>query len=523
MLREFYKINVMFIFMIISVIIVEGAYANTYYVDFSSGSDTNNGISTGTPFKHCPGDASATANANRTLSAGDTVYFKGGVTYTGSISLNWSGSSDSSRIVYDGNSAGTWGVGRAILNGASPPGTVTAAFYESSARSYLTFKNFEVTAYYNGYGGGMINVVVSTHNGLVFDGNYIHETGYWENDGHSVDGAALFLPLCTSCNIKNNIIKKTGMVGIHFNGGTNSTITNNTIGEYIVWGIDLAGDYGINNNITISGNTIYDLYHHDLGYWRASSEPPHTDFIFLRGDGTDNKCPKNITIEKNYFYNNATFTNNGGTAMIYNGCIGNTTGRTDNVTIRNNVFSNPHSYSTLSSYTDATNFKIYNNTFYGGGNAIHIPGNTQVLNNAVVSDIVIHWSGSGLPIGATIDYNYYCSTNGQPFKQDGPYNQMTFALWKSNYGQDAHSTLTTNCSSMKFNNVSGYPAYSGALDLSLQSSSPLINTGTTISFFSTDRLGVARPIGSAWDIGAYESTSVTRIMIPNTPTITYLK
>jgi len=53
-----------------------------YYVDFVSGSDSNNGTSTGTPFQHCPGDSAATGSAASTaLAAGDTVVFKKGVTY----------------------------------------------------------------------------------------------------------------------------------------------------------------------------------------------------------------------------------------------------------------------------------------------------------------------------------------------------------------------------------------------------------------------------------------------------------
>ena len=42
-------------------------------------------------------------------------------------------------------------------------------------------------------------------------------------------------------------------------------------------------------------------------------------------------------------------------------------------------------------------------------------------------------------------------------------------------------------------------------DFRLQSSSPAIDTGADLSaFFTTDKDGVPRPQGSAWDIGAYE-------------------
>lgn len=87
-----------------------------YYVDFDSGSDANAGTQAA-PFKHCPGDANATGTAaSTTLSAGDTVYFKGGVRYYGEISLSWSGASGN-HITYDGNSSGSWGTGKAIMDG----------------------------------------------------------------------------------------------------------------------------------------------------------------------------------------------------------------------------------------------------------------------------------------------------------------------------------------------------------------------------------------------------------------------
>src|SRR3954468_2423673 len=89
--------------------------AANYYVDYSGGADANGGTSQNSPWMHCPGDpAAGGVAAAAALAAGDTVIFKGGVTYvfTGStgIMLNWDGAS-SSAITYDGNSAGDWGAG----------------------------------------------------------------------------------------------------------------------------------------------------------------------------------------------------------------------------------------------------------------------------------------------------------------------------------------------------------------------------------------------------------------------------
>lgn len=86
----------------------------TYYVDFDGGSDANDGLTTGTPFKHAPGDANATSNADVDLAPGDTVMFRGGVTYKGKITVNGDGTS-SKRIAYKGDG---WGGEKAIIDGS---------------------------------------------------------------------------------------------------------------------------------------------------------------------------------------------------------------------------------------------------------------------------------------------------------------------------------------------------------------------------------------------------------------------
>ena len=93
------------------------ASGTTYFVDFANGSDANTGRSPSLPWKHAPGDADASSvPANTTLGPGETVEFRGGVVYVGTVVLAWSGT-PGAPITYDGNSAGTFGTGRAILDG----------------------------------------------------------------------------------------------------------------------------------------------------------------------------------------------------------------------------------------------------------------------------------------------------------------------------------------------------------------------------------------------------------------------
>jgi len=95
------------------------ARAATYYVDYEGGSDQSDGRSIEKPFRHCPGDPGAKeAAAAAALAPGDTVIFKGGVHYRGNLTMKWAGEKGKP-ITYDGNS-GTFGKGRAVLDGADP-------------------------------------------------------------------------------------------------------------------------------------------------------------------------------------------------------------------------------------------------------------------------------------------------------------------------------------------------------------------------------------------------------------------
>lgn len=91
--------------------------AATYYVDFAGGNDSQSGTSPDGAWKHCPGDAQAKGSAaSRTLQPGDQVIFKGGVVYQGSIVAKFSGKAGEP-VIYDGNSAGTFGKGMAVISG----------------------------------------------------------------------------------------------------------------------------------------------------------------------------------------------------------------------------------------------------------------------------------------------------------------------------------------------------------------------------------------------------------------------
>ncbi|NRA37786.1 MAG: hypothetical protein HRU15_06580, partial [Planctomycetes bacterium] len=87
------------------------AHAAVYYIDYEQGDDQADGLSTKKAWKHAPGDSNAQGNAQAvTLVGGDTLLFKGGVAYRGSIEISISGA-DGKPIRLDGNSGDTFGTG----------------------------------------------------------------------------------------------------------------------------------------------------------------------------------------------------------------------------------------------------------------------------------------------------------------------------------------------------------------------------------------------------------------------------
>ena len=77
------------------------------------------------------------------------------------------------------------------------------------------------------------------------------------------------------------------------------------------------------------------------------------------------------------------------------------------------------------------------------------------------------------------------------------------------------------CGTLFTANVTGDPLFIDPVstrNFRLQSTSPAINAGTTISTLFTDLDGVSRPQGTAYDMGAYEFVSGTVAVRPNPPT-----
>jgi hypothetical protein len=98
------------------------------YIDFASGTDTNDGLSKQTPWKHHPWDPSATAQA-AACKGTHTYIFKQGVDYRGELNANESGTADTPIILTRDPS---WGEGRAVICGSE-----TVAAWKQGADNML--------------------------------------------------------------------------------------------------------------------------------------------------------------------------------------------------------------------------------------------------------------------------------------------------------------------------------------------------------------------------------------------------
>jgi len=138
-----FKIIRMLVFACLLYASIQTSYAAQYYVDYELGNDGNSGRAPDNAWKHCPGDSNAVGIAASTvLTAGDIVYFKGGVVYQGGVRININGS-DGNPITFKGDG---WGNDKAVIDGADQiDNTWTQCISADSCGGSQNFRNIYYT------------------------------------------------------------------------------------------------------------------------------------------------------------------------------------------------------------------------------------------------------------------------------------------------------------------------------------------------------------------------------------------
>jgi hypothetical protein len=468
------------------------SWSATYYIDYQNGSDSNNGTSTSTAWKRCPGMKGFSGSYSHL--AGDIFVFKGGVTWPSSVlplTLGYSGSAGNIGTYISGHRASdvalsNWGTGNAVLDGEE---TVIHLIEMLVPKSYITINGIKLYRAGNPPSG-------SDNSAIVFNGPdhfTIKNCAFETHSGYSILIGANDSNDTSTIEIANNTFTNSGHWA--FFGGSQYHVMDN---------IKMHDNSGTGNS---SSYGFSEAHPDGIQFGNFSS---HTTPI---GPGGDYSFT-NLEIYNNHFHGNW-YQGFEGQIFIQKCCKG--------VKIYNNVlgFDNTTSWrgdvdgnfaSAFIEIDDCKNVEIYNNSMSS------TPINTSQKGVVACINLVNQVSTATIKGNTMKDCRYLvvkdanCSSitfnyNDYSIRSTGYYaawNGISYTNWatyRSTSGQEV-------------NGINGDPLYVSAgnpQDLRLQSSSPCKDAFPTAkaptSIFTTDISGVSRPQGSAWDIGAYEFSS----------------
>lgn len=530
----------------------KASWAATYYVDFEGGNDGNSGIATAAPWKHSPGDPNATnIPAGTTLTPGDIITFKKGISYLGAIVRGASGAlvtsgtkgaitsngvlTDSAApfasvvagqyiYIYHSQTSvtGTWveSCGLWKVRSKDSSSQITLADFDGVAHSTaeMTYRIINPITYTSTSSWGSGEAVIDgentrlylfslgSHNYLRFEDLKFYNTGY--NPSYDWQAA-----ISGGTNIH--------IINCRFDTlGTSSTNTGAyTVMSYctvtnVPW-LTLNNNNPINglfekNTVTGGTRTLYGgrfmiIRYNTFRDINGAFEGQHADGIGFIDQGPGN--------DTQYFWIYGNTIDNSVEFIALYGATGGT--NPSYGVIHSNVFVGRY---TITGYGDSAiasqasfNMYILNNTFVGIGGApfIHAGGfGAGSLGPFTIKNNIYYTPGNGSiwrintdsAHGTfTFDYNHYFDASEIAFGFNVGSNDPdadSFATWQGR-GFDAHSVY----------NTSQNPAFADAAnaDVHLTSSSPCINTGISFStIFTLDKEKKPRGQGSGWEIGAYE-------------------
>jgi hypothetical protein len=509
-----------FRFLLAAVILTGAANASaaTYYVDQTSGSDSNAGTASA-PWKNCPGMSSYTGS--RSLSPGDVVYFDRGDTWvlTGAQGLYLTGG-----VTYLGDS---WGSGtRATLRagGNLDAGVVR---FRDHASAPTVFRGFDVDAnhtistgidvnhrYYtlmNGATKRIQNVVVHNVYSDLTQGQYKYgiiisnfggTSGYTEN-----------------VEVLDSVVHDTSRDAICLYPG--DTSPDNRIRNILVRGNEAYNtgqdpNYCCGSGILIKGfvqdATIEDNYIHNVkgaSIFMNANENSHYAGVGL----------VNIHIRHNIITNSTA----NGAIRIYDGPSG---GDAKDVKVYGNIVYNSTVNGGLligSDLKNTLNLAVYNNTFYNA--PVIINSNSATVNTFEFKNNIVYYSG-GTPltdaqgqITAHANNIYFRGGSGALVSSRGSsYSASNLSSYESS--ASAADPLFTNAASLPngFSGVFGNNLAPNTDGLRLQGGSPAVDRGAALaSAYAGSINSVVRPSGAGWDIGAYELSSSSSTA-PHPPT-----
>ena len=454
---------------------------NTYYIA-NTGNDSNDGLTQSTPWK------TLSKINNQTFQPGDTILFKRGDTFRGSIYQTEHGTS-TNRITY-----GAYGSGNKPLILASKDLSLTNAWTSYSTNIWRTtatlgtsqndisnmiFNNETVVgikvasiAECNAQGKFFYNetdhllYIYSTSNPGTY---YTHIEACGEN---SIAHGNFYFYDSSYITIQNLDFRYSSAAGIEFQQCDNIILEYCDVswigGEYL----NSAHDYRLGNGISLwMDNTNFDIRYNRVNQCYDAGISP-------QGGGTYTQANISIyyNIISNSWYSYEIFSYAGSTI--------------NNVNFDNNLCMDPAGSWSTSQRPDTNNARHVVNWQGATGTVT----NSNIRNNIFEGSAVTALRFDGV-IAFNLDYNLYNVSTVGIF---GSTNYNTLAQWKTATSKDNHS-------------ISGDPLFISNADYHLQSNSPAINKGIAISGIIRDYDGSA--LVGLPDIGAFEylSTSTSKI------------
>lgn len=472
----------------------QSALATTYYVDFVSGSDSNNGTSKSTPWKRVSGMSGCTSICNSTsLVNGDIVIFKGGVTWTSSYPWTFQ-SGTSSPITY----------------------TVDQSWFTGTSWTQPTFD--DLGAHSGGVGmANMTDAGYLTLNKLKFVNCGVANVG-------NTDKCLVFTNT-HHITITDSTFACECWITIYFvftSSGTRTTFTftgndfSHTSGA--VWFASAAGG-AVEQNIIYNGNNFHDYASqigdgvHGDGAWHGFVIPP--------SDSTQHI--DNLQFCDNRFYGGFQRTHGVDGAMT--GFFFQEGGLNNSLICNNDMSFFPVQANMFDGLivlegednSQSTGIEIYGNTMFNNGTnamsaAVHVSGNyknVKVKNNVFVGmnfPFYIEDTGGS---GATwvSDYNLFNSYSNLVWGS----SFQSFSTWQAG-GRDTRSID---------GGTIAFLSTSNPYNLHIAPTSSAVGAGTDLSSMGktvllSDRDGLPR--SPAYSLGAYQGvTGGVDIVPPSAP------
>lgn len=296
----------------------------------------------------------------------------------------------------------------------------------------------------------------------------------------SHEGSSEPAPRLTNIVIRANSIHDTHGEAIYIGGGGSPPLT------------DAGAGYPSHSQIYVTNNFIYRAGRYDGQGDGIDFKGGLTDLYIsynvisnigltgnpvrgIVGQGQTNGATANIVIERNRLVDIDSIEDG---AIV----IADSWGVADGVTIRNNIIDTCSTGVGILLYDTQDEAAIYNNIIYNcSAHAMDFRSGAIVnVRNNIVADN--NSGGAQVTVAATVnawDYNAWTDTLG--------------------YGTPGANSINlgANANAVFVNEANG--------DFRHEFDSPCLNTGVSIGSFSDDFNGtVTRPLGTAWDIGAYE-------------------